>query len=106
MSQSSAKETLNPFEIARKQVKTACDQLNADPAVYEILKNPQRALEVSFPVKLDDGTVKTFTGYRSQHNNAVGPYKGGVRFHPNVNFDEVKALSIWMTIKCCVAGIP
>ncbi|MDN8580965.1 Glu/Leu/Phe/Val family dehydrogenase [Eikenella corrodens] len=106
MSQSAAKETLNPFEIARKQVKTACDRLNADPAVYEILKNPQRALEVSFPVKLDDGTVKTFTGYRSQHNNAVGPYKGGVRFHPNVNFDEVKALSIWMTIKCCVAGIP
>ena len=106
MSQSAAKETLNPFEIARKQVKTACDRLNADPAVYEILKSPQRVLEVSFPVKLDDGTVKTFTGYRSQHNNAVGPYKGGVRFHPNVNLDEVKALSIWMTIKCCVAGIP
>ena len=106
MSQSTAKETLNPFEIARKQVKTACDRLNADPAVYEILKNPQRVLEVSFPVKLDNGTVKTFTGYRSQHNNAVGPYKGGVRFHPNVNLDEVKALSIWMTIKCCVAGIP
>ena len=106
MSQSAAKETLNPFEIARKQVKTACDRLTADPAVYEILKNPQRVLEVTFPVKLDDGTVKTFTGYRSQHNNAVGPYKGGVRFHPNVNLDEVKALSIWMTIKCCVAGIP
>ena len=106
MSQSTAKETLNPFEIARKQVKTACDRLNADPAVYEILKSPQRVLEVTFPVKLDNGTVKTFTGYRSQHNNAVGPYKGGVRFHPHVNLDEVKALSIWMTIKCCVAGIP
>ena len=106
MSQSAAKETLNPFEIARKQVKTACDRLNADPAVYEILKSPQRVVEVTFPVKLDDGTVKTFTGYRSQHNNAVGPYKGGVRFHPHVNLDEVKALSIWMTIKCCVAGIP
>lgn len=106
MSQSAAKETLNPFEIAQKQVKTACDRLNADPAVYEILKNPKRVLEVTFPVKLDNGTVKTFTGYRSQHNNAVGPYKGGVRFHPNVNLDEVKALSIWMTIKCCVAGIP
>ena len=106
MSHSATKETLNPFEIARKQVKTACDRLNADPAVYEILKSPQRVLEVTFPVKLDNGTVKTFTGYRSQHNNAVGPYKGGVRFHPNVNLDEVKALSIWMTIKCCVAGIP
>ncbi|HEZ4315788.1 TPA: Glu/Leu/Phe/Val dehydrogenase [Neisseria meningitidis] len=106
MSEALAKETLNPFEIARKQVKTACDRLKTDPAVYEILKSPARVLEVNFPVKLDDGTVKTFTGYRSQHNNAVGPYKGGVRFHPGVNLDEVKALSIWMTIKCCVAGIP
>ncbi|HEZ0811193.1 TPA: Glu/Leu/Phe/Val dehydrogenase [Neisseria meningitidis] len=106
MSEALAKETLNPFEIARKQVKTACDRLKTDPAVYEILKSPTRVLEVNFPVKLDDDTVKTFTGYRSQHNNAVGPYKGGVRFHPGVNLDEVKALSIWMTIKCCVAGIP
>ena len=106
MSHAAVKETLNPFEIARKQVKTACDQLKTDPAVYEILKSPKRVLEVTFPVKLDNGTVKTFTGYRSQHNNAVGPYKGGVRFHPGVNLDEVKALSIWMTIKCCVAGIP
>ncbi|ELL01782.1 Glu/Leu/Phe/Val family dehydrogenase [Neisseria meningitidis] len=106
MSEALAKETLNPFEIARKQVKTACDRLKTDPAVYEILKSPTRVLEVNFPVKLDDDTVKTFTGYRSQHNNAVGPYKGGVRFHPSVNLDEVKALSIWMTIKCCVAGIP
>ena len=101
-----AKETLNPFEIAQKQVKSACDKLNADPAVYEILKNPMRVLEVSFPVKLDDGTVKTFVGYRSQHNNAVGPFKGGLRFHPNVTRDEVKALSTWMTFKCSVAGIP
>ena len=101
-----AKETLNPFEIAQKQIKSACDKLNADPAVYEILKNPMRVLEVSFPVKLDDGTVKTFVGYRSQHNNAVGPFKGGLRFHPNVTRDEVKALSTWMTFKCSVAGIP
>ena len=100
------KETLNPFEIAQKQVKSACDKLNADPAVYEILKNPMRVLEVSFPVKLDDGTVKTFIGYRSKHNNAVGPFKGGLRFHPNVTRDEVKALSTWMTFKCSVAGIP
>ena len=101
-----AKETLNPFEIAQKQVKSACDKLNADPAVYEILKNPMRVLEVSFPVRLDDGTVKTFVGYRSQHNNAVGPFKGGLRFHPGVTRDEVKALSTWMTFKCSVAGIP
>ena len=101
-----ARETLNPFEIAQKQIKSACDKLNADPAVYEILKNPMRVLEVSFPVKLDDGTVKTFVGYRSQHNNAVGPFKGGLRFHPDVTRDEVKALSTWMTFKCSVAGIP
>ena len=101
-----AKETLNPFEIAQKQIKSACDKLNADPAVYEILKNPMRVLEVSFPVRLDDGTVKTFVGYRSQHNNAVGPFKGGLRFHPGVTRDEVKALSTWMTFKCSVAGIP
>lgn len=100
------KETLNPFEIAQKQVKTACEQLNAEPAVYEILKNPMNVLEVSFPVKLDDGTIKTFTGYRSQHNNAIGPFKGGIRFHPDVTRDEVKALSTWMTFKCSVAGIP
>lgn len=99
-------ETLNPFEIAQKQIKSACDKLNTDPAVYEILKNPMRVLEVSFPVKLDDGTIKTFTGYRSQHNNAVGPFKGGLRFHPAVTKDEVKALSTWMTFKCSVAGIP
>ncbi len=101
-----AKETLNPFEIAQKQVKSACDKLNADPAVYEILKNPMNVLEVSFPVKLDNGTIKTFTGYRSQHNNAVGPFKGGIRFHQDVTRDEVKALSTWMTFKCSVAGIP
>ena len=101
-----AKETLNPFEIAQKQIKSACDKLNADPAVYEILKNPQRVLEVSFPVKMDNGDIKTFIGYRSQHNNAVGPYKGGLRFHPGVTRDEVKALSTWMTFKCSVAGIP
>ncbi|MDO4710946.1 MAG: Glu/Leu/Phe/Val dehydrogenase [Peptostreptococcaceae bacterium] len=100
------KESLNPFEIAQRQVKNACDKLGADPAVYEILKNPMRVHEVSFPVKLDNGTVKTFVGYRSQHNNACGPYKGGIRFHPAVNLDEVKALSTWMTFKCSVTGVP
>ncbi len=102
----SEKETLNPFVNAQKQVKKACDKLNADPAVYEILKNPMRVIEVNFPVKMDNGTVKTFTGYRAQHNNACGPYKGGIRFHQNVTLDEVKALATWMTFKCCVTGIP
>ncbi|WP_042277649.1 Glu/Leu/Phe/Val family dehydrogenase [[Clostridium] dakarense] len=101
-----AEKTLNVFEIARLQVKNACDKLGADPAVYEILKNPMRVMEVSFPVKMDDGTTKSFTGYRSQHNNACGPFKGGLRFHPAVCMDEVKALSTWMTFKCSVVGIP
>lgn len=101
-----AEKTLNVLEIARSQVKTACDKLGADPAVYEILKNPMRVLEVSFPVKMDDGTIRSFTGYRAQHNNACGPFKGGLRFHPAVCMDEVKALSTWMTFKCSVVGIP
>lgn len=106
MDNANVKESLNPFHIAQRQVKNACDKLGADPAVYEILKNPMRVIEVSFPVKMDDGTIRSFTGYRSQHNNACGPYKGGLRFHPAVNIDEVKALSTWMTFKCSVTGVP
>lgn len=101
-----SKENLNPLESAQKQVKSACDALGLDPAVYEILKDPQRMIEVSIPVKMDDGTVKTFKGYRAVHNNAIGPGKGGVRLHPGVNPDEVKALSVWMTFKCGVMGVP
>ncbi len=77
-----------------------------EPAVYELLKEPMRVIEVSIPVKMDDGSIKTFKGFRSQHNDAVGPTKGGIRFHQNVSRDEVKALSIWMTFKCSVTGIP
>lgn len=100
------KENLNPFVNAQKQVKEACDKLGVEKEVYELLKEPLRVIEVSIPVKMDDGTVKVFKGYRSQHNDAVGPTKGGVRFHPNVTRDEVMALSIWMTFKCAVTGIP
>ena len=101
-----SEKTLNVFEIAQNQIKNACDKLNTDKAVYEILKNPMRVMSVSFPVRMDDGSIKSFTGYRSQHNNACGPFKGGIRFHENVNLDEVKALSTWMTFKCSVVGIP
>ncbi|OFI07770.1 NAD-specific glutamate dehydrogenase [Clostridium acetireducens DSM 10703] len=101
-----AKENLNPFESAQKQVKKACDKLGMEPAVYELLKEPLKVIEVSIPVKMDDGSLKVFKGFRAQHNDAVGPTKGGVRFHPNVSYDEVKALSIWMTFKCSVTGIP
>ncbi len=96
----------NPFETAQQQVKNACDKLGTDAAVYEILKNPMRTLEVAIPVKMDDGTVKSFIGYRAQHNDAIGPFKGGVRFHQGVTRDEVKALSTWMTFKCGVMGVP
>ena len=101
-----AMENLNPFENAQKMVKAACDKLGMEPAVYELLKEPQRVMEVAIPVKMDDGTTKVFKGFRSQHNNAVGPTKGGIRFHQNVSRDEVRALSIWMTFKCSVTGIP
>ncbi|TJX14919.1 Glu/Leu/Phe/Val dehydrogenase [Tissierella creatinini] len=99
-------EVLNPFESAQLQIRKACDALGLEPAVYELLKEPKRVIEVSIPVRMDDGTTKVFKGYRSLHNDAVGPGKGGIRFHPGVNADEVKALSIWMTFKCCVTGIP
>ena len=101
-----SKETLNPLANAQAQVKKACDALGTDPAVYELLKEPQRMIEISIPVKMDNGSIKVFKGYRAAHNDAVGPYKGGIRFHQNVNSDEVKALSIWMSIKCQVTGIP
>ncbi len=101
-----SKENLNPLESAQKQVKAACDALGLEPAVYEILSEPQRMIEVSIPVKMDDGTTKVFKGYRAVHNDAIGPGKGGVRLHPGVNPDEVKALSVWMTFKCGVMGVP
>ncbi|MBZ2174888.1 Glu/Leu/Phe/Val dehydrogenase [Schnuerera sp. xch1] len=101
-----AKENLNPLKNSQNQVKAACDKLALDPAVYEILKEPQRVIEVNIPVRMDDGSIKTFKGFRAQHNDAVGPTKGGVRFHPGVNIDEVKALSIWMTFKGGVMGLP
>ncbi len=99
-------EELNPMQIVIGQIKDACDQLGLDPAVHEILRKPQQFYEVSIPVTMDDGSIHNFTGYRSQHNNALGPYKGGMRFHPQVYPDEVKALSVWMTIKCAVVNIP
>lgn len=99
-------EMLNPLQSAQRQVKIACDALGLEPSVYELLKEPQRVIEISIPVKMDNGTMKVFKGYRSVHNDAIGPGKGGIRFHPGVNLDEVKALSVWMTFKCCVTGIP
>lgn len=101
-----SEQTLNPFLICQAQIKEACDQLGLEPAAYEMLKQPKRMLEVSFPVRMDDGSIRVFTGWRSQHNDAPGPYKGGLRFHPGCYADEVKALSMWMTFKCATLGLP
>ncbi len=96
----------NPFQNALKQLNEVSDLINLDDWIVEKLSQPERFVEVAIPVIMDDGKVKTFTGYRSQYNSARGPYKGGLRFSMDVNENEVKALSAWMTWKCAVAGIP
>jgi len=101
-----SEQTMNPFLICQGQIKEACDQLGLEPSAYELLKQPKRIIEVSVPVKMDDGTIKVFTGWRSQHNDANGPCKGGLRFHPGCYADEVRALSMWMTFKCATLGLP
>ena len=99
-------EANNPLIRAQAQVKTACDKLQLAPEVYELLKEPKRCIEITIPVRMDDGTLRMFKGWRSAHCDAVGPAKGGIRFNPGVHVDEVKALSIWMTFKCSITGIP
>ena len=96
----------NPFENALKQLEKAADIMNLDKNIHEILKRPDRVLTVSVPVRMDSGDVKVFNGFRSQYNDALGPYKGGIRYHENVSLDEVKALSFWMMIKCATVNIP
>lgn len=99
-------ENLNLFTSTQAVVQEALQKLGYDDAMYELLKEPLRMLEVRIPVRMDDNTVKVFTGYRAQHNDAVGPTKGGVRFHPGVTDEEVKALSMWMTLKCGIVDLP
>lgn len=106
MTVSVIQETLNPYEIAQQQVDAAAALLNLPEHIANVLKRPMRVLTVNFPVKMDDGSVRVFEGYRSQHNDAIGPTKGGIRFHPDVTLDEVKALSMWMSFKCGVVGLP
>lgn len=102
----SSVETLNPFEIVKKQIDAAAKILRLPNHVTEILKRPKRVLTVNYTVKMDDGSIEVFEGYRAQHNDALGPVKGGIRFHPDVTLDEIKALSMWMTFKCGVVGLP
>jgi glutamate dehydrogenase/leucine dehydrogenase len=106
MSKSNTDVTLNPFEIALKQLDEAAKLINLDQGMRDVLANPKRVLTVSLPVKRDNGKIQVFTGFRSQHNDARGPFKGGIRYHPQVTIEEVKALSMWMTWKCAIADIP
>jgi glutamate dehydrogenase (NAD(P)+) len=99
-------QSINPFEVALTQLDETAKMLDLDDGMHQILANPKRVLLVSLPVKMDDGEIRVFAGFRSQHNDARGPYKGGIRYHPQVTIDEVKALSMWMTWKCAIADIP
>jgi glutamate dehydrogenase (NAD(P)+) len=96
----------NPFEIARTQLRRVADTFHIDGNLVDVLGQCKKAVEVSIPVGMDDGTTRVFTGYRVTHNIARGPSKGGIRYHPDVTLDEVKALAMWMTWKCALMGIP
>jgi glutamate dehydrogenase (NAD(P)+) len=97
---------INPWHVAQQQLDLAAVHLNLSPDLRKVLREPKRELTVHFPVKMDDGSVEVFTGYRVQHNLSRGPAKGGIRYHQDVSLDEVKALAMWMTWKCAVVGIP
>jgi glutamate dehydrogenase (NAD(P)+) len=99
-------ERMNPFEVAQRQLDMAAEILKLDPGVHALLREPMRELHVSLPVRMDDGTVKVFKGFRVQYNDARGPAKGGIRFHPDETIDTVRALAAWMTWKCAVVDIP
>ena len=99
-------KTYNPYENMLEVLEQAAELLELAPNDYEAIKYPERELKVSMPVKMDDGTVKVFEGYRVQHSSSRGPCKGGIRFHPEVDIDEVKALAAWMSFKCAVVNIP
>jgi glutamate dehydrogenase (NAD(P)+) len=99
-------KALNPYHMAVQQFEAAAEKLHLSEDMREVLRQPKRELAVNFPVRLDNGRIKTFTGYRVQHNVNRGPAKGGIRYGPDVTLDEVKALAMWMTWKCAVVGIP
>jgi glutamate dehydrogenase (NAD(P)+) len=99
-------EQANPFRIAQQQFDTAAALLDLADGLRQVLRVPQRELTVNFPVHMDDGSTQIFTGYRVQHNLGRGPVKGGIRYHPAVDIDEVRALAMWMTWKCALVNIP
>ncbi|MHA2184731.1 MAG: Glu/Leu/Phe/Val family dehydrogenase [Promethearchaeota archaeon] len=97
---------LNPFDVAKKQIDIVSKEMGLDPNVTRYLKRVERALIVSIPIMMDDGSLRIFEGYRVHHSTVRGPGKGGIRFAPNVNLDEVKALATWMTWKCSLLKLP
>ena len=99
-------ENLSLLTSTQEVIKEALTKLGYDEQMYELLKEPLKMLTVRIPVRMDDGKVKVFTGYRAQHNDAVGPSKGGIRFHPEVDSVEVQALAMWMSIKCGIVDLP
>src|SRR5512137_520983 len=99
-------ESLNPNDIALQRFDAAADLLQLDATIRDRIRLPERELIVHFPVKMRTGKVTMFTGYRVQHSTARGPAKGGIRYHPDVTLDEVKALACWMTYKCATVNIP
>ena len=106
MTTEQAAPAINPWQVAQRQFDIAAERLNLDHGLRRVLREPRRELSVHFPVKMDDGSVRVFAGYRVQHNLGRGPAKGGIRYHQDVSIDEVKALAMWMTWKCAVVGIP
>ncbi len=105
-SSSSNNTSSNPYQMALKQLEETAKIINLEEGIHKILAKPKRVLTVSLPVKMDDGRIEVFTGFRSQHNDARGPFKGGIRYHPQVSLEEVMALSMWMTWKCAIVDIP
>jgi glutamate dehydrogenase/leucine dehydrogenase len=96
----------NPYQNALKQLDKTAKIINLDEGIHKILSKPKRVLTVSLPIRMDNGNIEVFTGFRSQHNDARGPFKGGIRYHPQVTIEEVMALSMWMTWKCAIVDIP
>ena len=99
-------KTLDPYEIAVMQLRKAVNVLGLDEETFEALKTHERIIQVKIPVRMDDGKIRVFIGWRAQHNSALGPYKGGVRYHPETSMSEVMALSMWMTWKCSLLQLP
>jgi glutamate dehydrogenase (NAD(P)+) len=102
----SSHEVVNSFGMVQEQIDACCERMNIDEGINRRLRTCERELIVNFPVKMDDGTIQVFTGYRIQHNDTRGPAKGGIRYHPDVTLDETRALAVWMTLKTAVVNIP